>query len=303
MPRRVRDMHNARGASLGRASLNKEILRADEDETRSIRSSSGLRGRELGYPRRNPPQHAASSGTIPTCKNPGNHLTGFEEIWAALNIEGLRANEGEAKCVWSNTGMQGRGKREIPEKTHRPATSFGTIPTFRNPVPQKGKGVYNGSRARVAGPNIPRPLMAKVVLGETQNYGLSGRPYLPSAKPRRGFTRSELAGAKNYKRPLASQTGAARISKMAARTGHKHVRTPSTNQRLATSSPANGTTDRKSWAARGSQSDSWPFPDPVTLGFLHVGIVSDDTAGRRVFSVISHLSHPFIPVLLHTHLA
>ncbi|KAJ8882363.1 hypothetical protein PR048_014167 [Dryococelus australis] len=37
-------------------------------------------------------------------------------IRAALNIEVLRADEGEARCVWRSAGMKGRGKREIPRK-------------------------------------------------------------------------------------------------------------------------------------------------------------------------------------------
>ncbi|KAJ8881162.1 hypothetical protein PR048_017635 [Dryococelus australis] len=36
---------------------------------------------------------------------------------------------------------------------------------------------------------------------------------------------------------------------------------------------------------------------------LHVGIVPDDAAGRRVFSKISRFPHPLIPALLHTHVA
>ncbi|KAJ8881594.1 hypothetical protein PR048_018079 [Dryococelus australis] len=40
------------------------------------------------------------------------------DVWAALNIEVVRA---------------GRGKQEIPEKTHRPAASSGTILTCKNP--------------------------------------------------------------------------------------------------------------------------------------------------------------------------
>ncbi|KAJ8891440.1 hypothetical protein PR048_003968 [Dryococelus australis] len=34
---------------------------------------------------------------------------------------------------WSSTGMKGRGKREIPEKTCQLAASFGTVPTCENP--------------------------------------------------------------------------------------------------------------------------------------------------------------------------
>ncbi|KAJ8896832.1 hypothetical protein PR048_002178 [Dryococelus australis] len=45
------------------------------------------------------------------------------------------------------------------------------------------------------------------------------------------------------------------------------------------------------------------FPGGLTPGFLHVGIVPDDAAVRRVFSGNSHFPHRCIPVLLHTHLA
>ncbi|KAJ8881484.1 hypothetical protein PR048_017965 [Dryococelus australis] len=42
---------------------------------------------------------------------------------------------------------------------------------------------------------------------------------------------------------------------------------------------------------------------PGNSGFLHVGIVSDDAAGRRVFPGFSRCSRPFIPALFHTHLS
>ncbi|KAJ8882624.1 hypothetical protein PR048_014436 [Dryococelus australis] len=64
---------------------------------------------------------AASSGTIPTCENPGPSPPGIEP--------GSRRWE----AIWSGAGRVGRGKREIPEKTHRPATSSGTIPTIPAP--------------------------------------------------------------------------------------------------------------------------------------------------------------------------
>ncbi|KAJ8870410.1 hypothetical protein PR048_029432 [Dryococelus australis] len=44
-------------------------------------------------------------------------------------------------------------------------------------------------------------------------------------------------------------------------------------------------------------------PRPVHSGFSQVGIVTDDAAGRRVFSGISRFPCSCIPVLLHTHLA
>ncbi|KAJ8881180.1 hypothetical protein PR048_017653 [Dryococelus australis] len=45
------------------------------------------------------------------------------------------------------------------------------------------------------------------------------------------------------------------------------------------------------------------IPGGVAPGFSHVGIVSDDAAGRRVFSGIFRLPRSCIPVPLHIHLA
>ncbi|KAJ8868835.1 hypothetical protein PR048_030376 [Dryococelus australis] len=43
------------------------------------------------------------------------------QIWAAFNIEVLRADDGEVRRVWSSAGMKRRGKREIPREN--PPTS------------------------------------------------------------------------------------------------------------------------------------------------------------------------------------
>ncbi|KAJ8879008.1 hypothetical protein PR048_019614 [Dryococelus australis] len=51
------------------------------------------------------------------------------DILAALNKEVWRADGGEMRREWSTAGMQGRGKREIPEKTTRTAASSSLIPT------------------------------------------------------------------------------------------------------------------------------------------------------------------------------
>ncbi|KAJ8885892.1 hypothetical protein PR048_012098 [Dryococelus australis] len=56
-----------------------------------------------------------------------------EEIWAALNNEVLRADEGEMRREWISAGMRGRRKQDIFEKTRQPAASSGTIPTCENP--------------------------------------------------------------------------------------------------------------------------------------------------------------------------
>ncbi|KAJ8867491.1 hypothetical protein PR048_031293, partial [Dryococelus australis] len=44
------------------------------------------------------------------------------------------------------------------------------------------------------------------------------------------------------------------------------------------------------------------IPGGAAPGFSRVGIVPDDSAGRRVFSGISHFTRPLISTLLHTHL-
>ncbi|KAJ8896536.1 hypothetical protein PR048_001880 [Dryococelus australis] len=54
-----------------------------------------------------------------------------EGFWAARIIEVLRADEAEVRLVCSSARMQGRGKREFPEKTPRPVASFGTVPRLR----------------------------------------------------------------------------------------------------------------------------------------------------------------------------
>ncbi|KAJ8868468.1 hypothetical protein PR048_029996 [Dryococelus australis] len=46
-----------------------------------------------------------------------------------------------------------------------------------------------------------------------------------------------------------------------------------------------------------------PHPRPVHSGFSQVRIVAEVAAGRRVFSGISRSPRPFIPALLHSHLA
>ncbi|KAJ8866503.1 hypothetical protein PR048_032346 [Dryococelus australis] len=57
------------------------------------------------------------------------HVDVSGDIWAALNVEVLRADVGD----WSSAGMKGQGKRDIPEKTRRPTASSDAIPTCENP--------------------------------------------------------------------------------------------------------------------------------------------------------------------------
>ncbi|KAJ8878414.1 hypothetical protein PR048_018992 [Dryococelus australis] len=120
--------------------------------------NAGIKGRGGGTedPRENPPtncivrhdSHVRKSGvTRPGIKTRSAMLGGEQanrsatvapmaqaatnykivDIWATLDIEILRVDEGGVRRVWSSAGMQGRRKREIPEKTRRPAASSGTI--------------------------------------------------------------------------------------------------------------------------------------------------------------------------------
>ncbi|KAJ8871383.1 hypothetical protein PR048_027700 [Dryococelus australis] len=52
-------------------------------------------------------------------------LSAWSELWG----------RGEVRPVWRSAGIQGRGKRESPEKIRRPAASSGTILTRENPGP------------------------------------------------------------------------------------------------------------------------------------------------------------------------
>ncbi|KAJ8875446.1 hypothetical protein PR048_023341 [Dryococelus australis] len=60
------------------------------------------------------------------------HHSHKQQISDALYNEVLRGDENEAK-YGADSGIQWRGKREIPEKTRRSAASSGTIPTCENP--------------------------------------------------------------------------------------------------------------------------------------------------------------------------
>ncbi|KAJ8893636.1 hypothetical protein PR048_006236 [Dryococelus australis] len=62
-----------------------------------------------------------------------------EEIWTALYIEVLRADEG------SSVVIRGQRKREIPEKTRRPTASSGTMSTYEHPA--GSGGAVAGARA------------------------------------------------------------------------------------------------------------------------------------------------------------
>ncbi|KAJ8897037.1 hypothetical protein PR048_002383 [Dryococelus australis] len=112
------------------------------------------------------------------------------------------ADEGETRREWSSAGMQRRGKREIPEVTHRPAVSSGTIPICENPGVTR-PGIELGSpwwEARNLTAQPPRPLLrhsrVKIAEGRIERPKTKGsrshakritRPECsPRPSPRRG---------------------------------------------------------------------------------------------------------------------
>ncbi|KAJ8867634.1 hypothetical protein PR048_031437 [Dryococelus australis] len=73
-------------------------------------------------------------------------------IWAALNIEVLRADEGEARQVWSSTGMK---RRENPHASGFVRHNFHMRKSERshrepNPVSPSGRRHHDGNTARLA---------------------------------------------------------------------------------------------------------------------------------------------------------
>ncbi|KAJ8888378.1 hypothetical protein PR048_007868 [Dryococelus australis] len=120
-------------------------------------------------------------------------------IWAALNIEVLRADEGEMRWEWSSAGMQRLGKWEIPEKTRRYdfhlQKSGVTRPEFE-PEPMRVKrGVYGAVPERRGG-NRRSPRKPADQLHRSAR--------IPHAKIREQLRResnpSRLDGARLYKR-------------------------------------------------------------------------------------------------------
>ncbi|KAJ8881323.1 hypothetical protein PR048_017804 [Dryococelus australis] len=102
------------------------------------------------------------------------------DIGDALNSGVLRANEGRVRWIWSSTGMHGRWKREIPEKTHRSAASFDTIPLCENQHASTSE-----SRGILPGNFRTRPKWPLVAAG-SHHYLVHGRHQLgPPTKANR----------------------------------------------------------------------------------------------------------------------
>ncbi|KAJ8867542.1 hypothetical protein PR048_031344 [Dryococelus australis] len=123
---------------------------AFEKYSTAVRGEYGAAGGKRESPEKTR-RLAASSGTVPT-RNSEECLSGLahgshcnsagclpdERLTDRFVNTGAKRTTGDSATHRSGTGMKGRGKREIPEKTRRPTALSGTIPTCKNPVTQPG---------------------------------------------------------------------------------------------------------------------------------------------------------------------
>ncbi|KAJ8871411.1 hypothetical protein PR048_027728, partial [Dryococelus australis] len=106
---------------------------------------------------------------IPVHRYDGNTSRLARRSDETLDIEVLRAVEDEARWLWSSTGMKGWGKRDIPEKTRRPAASSATIPTckiHRVGVVARLLGSHQSEPGSIPGGGAPGSLHMGIVLDD-----------------------------------------------------------------------------------------------------------------------------------------
>ncbi|KAJ8872131.1 hypothetical protein PR048_025733 [Dryococelus australis] len=200
-----------------------------------IWSSAGIvSAGETGDSRENPDNQRRRTAQFPRTK--------FQERPIVNRTRDLRCSQhrGEPERVKrSEYGAapecKGGGKREIPEKTHRPVASSGTMTTCENPGvirPEIEPCSHWWAASSLTTPPL-RPLLARKT-----------RRFLDNC------TRLQYTCITHYK----------------------------------------------------EDTSDWSISSRVTPGFLQVGIVPDDAAGRRVYSEISSFPRLYIPPLPHTHL-
>ncbi|KAJ8882220.1 hypothetical protein PR048_018708 [Dryococelus australis] len=125
------------------AALNIEIMTTNEGEVRCVWSRLKIKDGGNGRSPIKPADQWHRLTGFPLARRPGiepGSLWSEEqqkrketmwsgEIWAALNIEVLRADKCKGRWVWNSSGMQERRKRKIPKKNSQPVASSGKIPT------------------------------------------------------------------------------------------------------------------------------------------------------------------------------
>ncbi|KAJ8896111.1 hypothetical protein PR048_001453 [Dryococelus australis] len=97
------------------------------------------------------------------------HTVSHGTMSKRLASAGLVAHGSVSQARWCSVGIKGREKREIPEKTRKPAASFCTIPTCENPEMTRS-GIEPGSPCWEASrltTQPPWPRYAEIIPGIT----------------------------------------------------------------------------------------------------------------------------------------
>ncbi|KAJ8895151.1 hypothetical protein PR048_000476 [Dryococelus australis] len=171
----------------------------------------------------------------------------YPGTWAALNIEVFRAGEGEASAA----GMKGRGKREIPEKTHGPAASSGMIPPCNNP-----SATHAGNRTR-------RHRSGETCVHRSSLYPQFQPPVIDRRKEPRVFYRS-LENTALFSVYAARKPGRATVTERLARSPPSKVNRVQYSAGSPDFRSGNHAAGRCRWSA-GFLGDL-PFPPPLHSG-------------------------------------
>ncbi|KAJ8871698.1 hypothetical protein PR048_028025 [Dryococelus australis] len=215
---------------------------------------------------------------------------------------------------------QDAGKTGDPEKTRRPTASFCTIPTCENPVTRPG--------IEPAAPPHSLALLDRASLPGNNCRAVDDRPKCSLARSHRtGKMRVERAP--ELRKTINVSTSSLwftptrrairRNTRLPDGAEHFHGTEYLTIQQRNRCAIARKTSQPAGLPA-GTLASQNKVPPKLTVllfaefyirppnspsawtRFSHVGIVTDDAAGRRVSSGVSRFPRPFIPALLHTDL-
>ncbi|KAJ8894623.1 hypothetical protein PR048_007287, partial [Dryococelus australis] len=225
-------------------------------------------------------------------------------VSVALNNEVLRVDEDGTRLIWSRAIMQGWGKRENLDKTHRPAAVFDTIPTCQ---------IESGSpwqetktlAAALPWPNRSTVFLIIAVATMAADERLDGAVWWRVFLGRGGGAWKRVGLGKL---PLAYQV---LLNPLAHNYDAKPLRDNIPLPAAAMVLPHHPPLPFSSHVSR--HKPIWvELPPPTKVnrarlfGEIAPGfsrIVPDDAASRRVFSGTSRSPHPFIPAMFHTHSA
>ncbi|KAJ8891437.1 hypothetical protein PR048_003965 [Dryococelus australis] len=222
---------------------------------------------------------------------------------AALNNEVLRADEGEMRGEWSSAGMRGQGKREIPEKTLRPAVSSGTIPMCENPgatritsasPARRGGGAVSPAKSplSIISDRVRRRGSERVCLGGGEGHSTQSRTAHGARCKARAAVHTRLTQQELVTRVEPAETEYTAATHERAARQPRLAPSPPTKANLA-QSPA-GSPDFRKWESCRTMS--------LVGGFSRGSPVSPTPSFRcrSIFTTITLLSSQHIAVIRDT---